>query len=320
MRVGVLRLVLVVVVLVPLARCGGVIAGGSDGGADGSSGVPCSASGACPTGLACFYPISEGCGAVGQCMPFSTGCKPGPGCGCDGKTALVVCGSPGYAKEPIQYAGPCADGGTIGPDGCHSGLACELCDVSGYTPTPVSRPMAILNACTTSEMNDLATACFGTNATQQTCNAWQTAQGDAGSCLPCVFTLQSAAVWGPIVCDSTSCSVNTAGCVDMLLGQVAAEKASGGPGSCGDLIDASYGCQDYACSTCSSNGAPNSDFNACLASAVSNECKAYADAVNSTTGPCATLEGDGGAAAAVCFPQAANGIPVFLNLFCGTGP
>ena len=307
-----LRVVLVVGVLAPGARCGGLIAGGSDGGADASSGS-CASSAECPAGEGCYFPLAQGCSASGQCRPQVT-CKGGPVCTCS-DTTTFACVTAGYAPMPLLHTGPCDDGGIVPePPPCGSGVACELCDVSGYTPTPMSQPATMHDACTPTEMANFVTACFSANATQQTCQAWQAAEADAGSCLGCVFTLQSAATWGPIVCTSTSCSVNTAGCVDLVLQQTAAEKSAGGPGSCGDLENASYGCEEYACGTCSST-----DFSTCAQSATANECKSYADAISSTTGACASLD-DAGAVATICSPQTANGIPAFLNLFCGTGP
>ena len=102
--------------------------------------------------------------------------------------------------------------------------------------------------------------------------------------------------------------------MDLVLHQVAQEKSAGGPGSCGDLVNASFGCDDYACGTCAA-----SDFQTCIQSATFNECKAYADAVSSTTGACAVLQSDAGAASS-CYPQTSVDVKSFLNVFCGTGP
>ena len=206
------------------------------------------------------------------------------------------------------------DAANIADGGCSSGLACELCNVSGYTPVAQSAPKVMQYACTSQQIQDFTTACVGPNATSTTCNAWQTAQSDAGNCLGCIFTLQTAAAWGPLVCTNVSCSFNTAGCVDLELGQVSQEKQAGGAGSCGDLIDASYGCQDYACGTCTTT---SSDFTQCTQSATANECKPYVDAVTNGA-PCAALNGDAGPAQ--CFPQTDTDVPAFVNVFCGTGP
>jgi hypothetical protein len=241
---------------------------------------------------------------------------------------VAVMGAYGCSSSPAKSdagdsgssdAKPKPDGNVVPDAGCPSGLACELCDVSGYSTTAQSAPTKMLNACTANEISAFVAACFGTSATQQTCNAWQTSEVDAGNCLDCVFTLQSAAAWGFLVCSSTSCSLNTPGCVDLVLNQVSQEKQAGGAGSCGDLISDSYGCQDYACNTCDTSGAPNSDFDTCVQSAVGTECKSFADKV-SASGPCDVLNGDAAPAAALnCFPQAQTDVPNMVNIFCGTG-
>ncbi|HSQ64212.1 MAG TPA: hypothetical protein VLM85_13390 [Polyangiaceae bacterium] len=211
------------------------------------------------------------------------------------------------------------DTGTTGDGGgCTSGLACELCDVSGFTPTTQSAPTQMANACTQTQINDFVTACFG-SGTSTTCSAWQSANADAGSCVSCVFTLQSAAAWGALVCTSSGCSLNSPGCLDLELSQVSQEKQAGGAGSCGDVLSASYGCQDYACGTCTTTGGTSSDFSTCVNAALNAECKSYGDKF--TTDPaCASLQGDAAPAGALkCFPQADTDVPAFVNVFCGTG-
>jgi len=243
---------------------------------------------------------------------------------------VAVMGSYGCSSSPAKTDGGTdakadalvhPDTGTTGDGGgtCTSGLACELCDVSGYTPTTQSKPTVMKGACTAQQITDFGTACFGTSATQTTCNNWQTANADAGSCVSCVFTLQSAAAWGALVCTSTSCSLNSPGCLDIELNQIAQEKQAGGTGSCGDILSDSYGCQDYACGTCSTTGSP-SDFSTCTTAALNAECKSYGDKF-STDPACASLQGDAAPAGAMnCFPQADTDVPNFVNVFCGTGP
>jgi uncharacterized protein (TIGR03382 family) len=197
---------------------------------------------------------------------------------------------------------------------CSSGLACEQCDVSGYSPTNQAPPLGpSTGACSDTDIQDFVTACVDTSATQATCSAWQTSAPAA--CSACIVTTNTAASWGALVCASTGCQFNTGGCVDLVLGQVSQEASSGGNGSCGDLINASYGCQDYACGTCSST-----DFTTCDQSAIANECASYSAPVTSTTGPCAVLNGDAGPPqAATCFPQTVADDNAFIAYFCGGG-
>jgi len=218
--------------------------------------------------------------------------------------------------SPVFYADRC-------PEECGGALACELCDVSGYAPMTMSAPTATANACTPAQITDASTACFGSSATQQTCQAWQTANApDAGggNCVDCLFTLRSSTAWGALVCDPTSCSVNTPGCVDLVLGQKTQERVAGGTGSCGDIVSDEEGCQDYACSTCSQTGGASSDYSTCLDASLSAECKSYGDKF--TTDPaCAALQGDAAPPKALdCFPRSDADVPKLLDVFCGAGP
>ncbi len=249
---------------------------------------------------------------MGQCVPASTMACGGQGCGCN-NLAVTQCGS--YASAPLASEWSCSDVADSGkpPPPCVSSVACEQCDVSGYSPTVMSKPLVELNACTQQEMADFVTACFSSTATQQTCNAWQMSVSDAGPCVSCVLTLQSSSAWGAFVCTSSTCTTNIGGCVDLVLGEVSQEKKAGGSGSCGDLVNAAYGCQFYACDTCSTP-----DFDTCVQSASANECSSYETPITSPSGPC-PLTMDAGPIAK-CFPQANTDITSFLNVFCGTGP
>ncbi len=234
--------------------------------------------------------------------------------GCSGGSTNADGGKDAPSDKPIasDVAGPCGA----------SGLACEVCDVSGYAATTMSKPTVMLNACTPTQIADFVTACMAPNGNQQTCEAWQTANADAGACVGCILTQQSAASWGAIVCMPNNCTINGPGCLDLVLNTVSTEISQGGTGSCGDLLNTDYGCQKYACSTCSNAGPPgNTDFLVCVNSAIANECKPYNDLVTSTTGPCAIANGDAAPAKLNdCFPQSYTDVPNFLNIFCGTGP
>ncbi len=201
--------------------------------------------------------------------------------------------------------------------GCSKVVACEQCNVSGYTPAAQSPPLSSTNACTSTQITNFVTACLSSTATSQTCSAWQTSMADAGACTSCIFTQQSASTWGPLVCASTSCFLNTPGCVDLELAQVSQEKANGGSGSCGDLVSDEYGCVRYACGSCTTT----SDITQCRQSATTNECASYVSAVN-TSSKCTALQSDAGDAGPVnrCFPQTNSDLATFVNVFCGTGP
>ncbi len=303
---------LAAVALAPLARC--------------NSPSACVTDADCAKGLSCGYSIAQGCSALGQCVSATGACKQVGACGCDGSRQSVLCSS-GYATAPVRSVGSCAPN-DAGIDQlvtrCASGLECELCDVRAYDPLIMSTPRVMTSACSPAQLSGFTAACFAPNATQQTCSAWQTAAVDAGPdvCFDCLFSLQSSAAWSALVCTSNTCDINIPGCVDLVLGEQSLERIASGSGSCGDLLGDSYGCQSYACATCSTSGTPGqTDFAKCVTAAAANECKAFTAAVDSASGPCAPLIGDAApAGTSRCFPQSSVDVPSFLDVFCGAGP
>lgn len=194
---------------------------------------------------------------------------------------------------------------------CGSGLACEVCDVSGFSSSVMAEPIGPMSGdCTDQDISDFDTACIATSATQSSCSAWE--QSASKACVGCLLTQDTAAKWGALVCNSSGCNFNVQGCVDLALGTVSQEKQAGGSGSCGDAINASYGCQEYACSTCSTT-----DFSNCANSAVANECASYVAPVESTTGVCANLNNSTQAQA--CFVQDEQSEIALATYMCGGG-
>lgn len=238
------------------------------------------------------------------------GCSSNPGKSDGGDSGII----PSDAKVDHPTTG---DGG--GPPQCPSGSpACEVCDVSGYSPAPQVAPIGPKSAaCPAADIQAFETACLATAATSATCQAWQTSEKTSNqNCLSCVFTQTTGTKWGPLVCDNNGCKLNIPGCLDMALGQVAQENATSN-GSCGDYLSANYGCQDQACSACTGN-----DATTCFNDAVANECKTYADAFQNAT-PCAALNSDAPPAnVSNCFPASQTGFTDqefinFFNFFCG---
>jgi len=168
----------------------------------------------------------------------------------------------------------------------------------GFQPTTLVPPNAPhQNKCTSQQTSDYAQC----QAAKNTSLCKQFADGQSGqACRQCIETQASDQRWGVIVFQgTTSGTINVEGCVDDALGQTSKEKENGGTGSCGDLLHASYGCQDQACAACSGD-----DAQSCIDDAVSGGCKSYDQAVQSGTGPCSALLGDAApAAASACFPD-----------------
>lgn len=199
---------------------------------------------------------------------------------------------------------------------CGSGLTCEVCDGT-FSPTQMTAPYNKAAVCLPADITAFVTAC-GSTGTQTTCDDWQTAENtSAATCLSCVFSDANNPKWGVYVCDTNgACSVNTPGCLDVVLGTVTQEKQAGGAGSCGDLFNDAFTCEGVACDSCVSQ----SDFSSCLTSSEANECKTYADAANATTGVCAAVnDPDASAAVNACFDQTDADLQILTNFLCGTG-
>jgi hypothetical protein len=202
-----------------------------------------------------------------------------PGNGDGGDSGVI----PADAKKdsPVNKDGSAA---------CTSGLSCEVCDVTGFSVSPQAKPIGPKSgACTTAQLTSFDTACVATAATQATCSTWEQANT---TCSACIVTNQTAAAWGPLVCTSAGCSINVPGCLDLALGQVSTE--NGTNGSCGDLLNANYECQDYACDACNvaaDGGTDPASFQTCDNAALQAECKSYSDAFDNGS-QCSSLQGD----------------------------
>lgn len=205
---------------------------------------------------------------------------------CSSPTSTVDAGSDAHFDVTQGSDAAVGDAGTCGP-----------VDVSGYQPAPLTPPNPPhQNKCTPQQVGDYA-ECQGASDTTL---CQQFADGQSGqACRQCIETQSTDPRWGVIVFTGSTGSYDIEGCVDDALGQLAQEKASGGTGSCGDLLFASYGCQDAACDACK-----GSDFDACVNSAIAGVCKAFDAPVESSTGVCGALFGDAASSeAASCFPD-----------------
>ncbi len=182
-----------------------------------------------------------------------------------------------------------------GDTGADAPTQCGNVDVSGYQPTTMQPPNAPhAGKCTSQQASDYA-QCQGAK-NNNLCG--QFADGMPGqTCRQCVETQSTDTRWGVLVFTGSNGVFNTEGCVDDVLADVALEKANGGAGSCGDLLSALYGCEDYECNACT-----GSAYDSCVASI--SQCNAFETPVDSATGPCAVLFGDAAPSDVhACFPN-----------------
>jgi len=264
-------------------------------------------------GCTCGLP-AVACGDLGE--PCCSGeCSAGT-CGADNLCAALD------ASVPAEDAGQDADAAL----GCGCTVACcDLCSLVGYLPAEMGQVVSMPNACTSVQIQDFVTACvLSSTSTMVACQTFFAV--DAGACDSCLATsLVTDSKWTWAYCETSNgpCWFNTGGCTDIAIGDTSKETAAGGAGSCGDAVSALDGCEELYCSSC----VKAADFAACVAdtTASGSACTSYEAAVQSTTGPCAILDGDAApAAAASCFVQmqTANqaSLVSFINVFCGTGP
>ncbi len=165
-----------------------------------------------------------------------------------------------------------------------------------YNPDMMHPPNpANAGKCTMQQAMDYA-ACEGGQTAK--CSEFGVGQ-PAQDCGECIETQYTDKTWGVVVFQNSIGTINREGCVDDALSEVSEEHASGGKGSCGDLLYASYGCQDVVCGTCVGD-----DLTTCDETAIETQCEGYDKAVENTSGPCAELFGDAAPPASTsCFPN-----------------
>jgi hypothetical protein len=217
-------------------------------------------------------------------------------------------------KIESDAAIPSPDANAIEDSGSDGGV-CGPVSVTTYTPSamhPPNPPHA--GKCTDLQIADYA-ACEG-GATAK-CSQFGTGEPSA-ACGACIETKTTDATWGVVVFDGSNGTLNVEGCVDDALDQVNIE-----PASCGQLLFASYGCQDAACALCA-----GSALDTCDDATLTGGCATYDAQVESDNGPCGALLGDAAPTdVGSCFPnptitdvnaQRADFITRMAKYMCGT--
>jgi hypothetical protein len=203
--------------------------------------------------------------------------------------AAIVVGGCSSDPEPVQgAAGSTAEAGAdVAPDQgtadqatpdvkTDTGPTCTPQSVAGWTPAWKAPTGAHQGACGAGEASALIDACFGDDATEESCSEAETTYA---ACDTCLFTDDTASQWGPIVYFSEVdyYDTNEGGCVALVTGETAAT-------GCGAKLNAAYDCGLAACgAVCPVN--TDADFVAldkCLAAAEADPamCKTYVDEAN----------------------------------------
>lgn len=208
----------------------------------------------------------------------------------------VALGCGGAHNTPLIDASYGPDRSAVDAGSPDAPTTCEPADASAYNPDMMHPPNpANAGKCTMQQAMDYA-ACEGGQTAK--CSEFGVGQ-PAQDCGECIETQYTDKTWGVVVFQNSIGTINREGCVDDALSEVSEEHASGGKGSCGDLLYASYGCQDVVCGTCVGD-----DLTTCDETAIETQCEGYDKAVENTSGPCAELFGDAAPPASTsCFPN-----------------
>lgn len=232
--------------------------------------------------------------------------------GCSSTTTIIDTSDtgPGADTGPIKQKDTGA-GNDANLGDTSTGGVCGPTDTTAYTPRAYSPPSgAHQMKCTTVNLTDYV-ACI-TKADKTKCAQFGMGMA-AAACGSCIETQATDATWGPLVSpNGTSLSFNVPGCLDLVVPKT----------QCGKSLDASYGCQDFACNTCDNTTTPN--FSACVNSSLKKQCKTFGDGV---TTDCAAQFGDAAPADINnCYPdtsitdaqmRSADWIKRIATYFCG---
>jgi len=189
----------------------------------------------------------------GPCFPNKT-CNEGLVCQ-EGLVCLTKPGEPGSDGATSSEAGDATTS-----DASEGGVTCKKSVT--FSP-PLYKPPApkVSGACTTGNIQDLATGCYAMPASSMCADA---RAGVSTTCSACAIGLVGDAQWKPIVITNATppAFYNIGGCLDL----------RGAPANCGKSYVNRIACVETFCGSCEGGPART----ACEASVTQNECAPYA--------------------------------------------
>jgi hypothetical protein len=178
---------------------------------------------------------------------------------------------------------------------------CAPSSAAGWSPAWVPPTGASQGLCAPQDLADLYAACFGAQATDDSCSSYESSSPD---CASCVLSASTDPSWGAIVVFADTTVVNEPGCLDLV---------DPGEAACAQAAESQTECEHALCdSSCPVSDAPSlAVWQECAAEADQGTCGAY-------DGTCfdAALAADGGGA--LC--GGADFATAFANVatvFCG---
>jgi hypothetical protein len=204
--------------------------------------------------------------------------------------------SPGSPASPDAASETDPDAGAELP-----GSACAPSSASGWSPAWVPPTGASQGLCGPQDIANLYAACFGADATDDTCSSYESG---SPTCASCVLSAATDPSWGAIVVFADTTVVNEPGCLDLV------DPSEAG---CAQAAESQTECEHALCdASCPVSDAPSFDaWEQCAAQADQGACSGY-------DGTCldAALAADGGGAAC----GGADFATAFANVatvFCG---
>jgi hypothetical protein len=191
---------------------------------------------------------------------------------CLGLVTLAACTLPTevvVSEPPTPGQAATSSSSSAAPDGGAElpGATCAPSSAAGWSPTWVPPTGASQGACAAQDLTNLYAACFGADATNDTCSSYQS---NSPTCASCVLSASTASSWGPIVLFSNTTTVNQPGCIALVDPAAAA---------CAQAAQAQAECEHTLCDS----NCPVSDS---TTFAAWQQCTAQADA-----GACAGYDG-----------------------------
>jgi hypothetical protein len=182
-----------------------------------------------------------------------------------------------------------------------SAATCAPSSAAGWSPTWVPPTGASQGLCAPQDIANLYAACFGADATDATCSAYESG---SPTCASCVLSASTDASWGAVVVFADTTVVNEPGCLDLV---------DPAEATCAEAAESQTECEHALCdANCPVSDAPSlAAWQECAAEADQGGCGGYGgsclDAVLGADGGGATC---GGADFATAFTNVAT-------VFCG---
>jgi hypothetical protein len=209
---------------------------------------------------------------------------------------------PSTPASPASPASPDASADTDTDAGAElPATTCAPSSAADWSPAWVPPTGASQGLCAPQDIADLYAACFGADATDDTCSSYE---DNSPTCASCVLSSSTDSSWAAIVVFADTTVVNEPGCLDLV---DPAESA------CAQAAESQTECEHALCdSSCPVSDTASFDaWQQCAADADEGACGGY-------DGTCldAVLAADGGGAACggVDFPTAFANV---ATVFCG---